>query len=240
MALPNLKEQQSATTIELPSGKNVGIFPWRVKEEKELLFALENLDQENESYQLNAKREMFKFISKCVDVDKFDELSSTDLLKIASELRKMSKREFIDFNYTCPHCEFKDENRVDLNKDVVVKKFDRTQIKINDLLINLKEPTHIELLGIIEKSNNSVVKFEYEYILNSILSFIYKDELYQGFTKEELGEFIDGMTTIDYEILNREITSRMASVEIKKKYKCIKCKKEVEVNFGDLYDFLIL
>jgi Zn finger protein HypA/HybF involved in hydrogenase expression len=240
MALPNLNENQSFTSIELPSGKKIGIHPWRVKEEKELLFALENLDKEDAQYQINSKKEMFKFIAKCVDGDKFNELSSTDLLKISSELRKMSKREYIDFTYTCPHCNFKDESRVDLNKDLKVKKFDNSQIKIGDLSLNIKEPSHTELLTIIDKSDESGLRFEYLYVLYSVLSFIYKDELFQGFTIEELGEFIDGMSTNDYELLNKEIIARMASVEIQKKYKCIKCKKEVEVNFGDLYDFLIL
>ena len=62
MGLKEINEQRkseiSFTTVELASGKKIGIKPWKVKEEKELLFAIEGVENESDG-----KKEIVKFIS---------------------------------------------------------------------------------------------------------------------------------------------------------------------------------
>ena len=47
MALPIINETINYIKVKLPSGKTIGIRGWKVKEEKELLFASEKITEEN-------------------------------------------------------------------------------------------------------------------------------------------------------------------------------------------------
>ena len=239
--LPKINENKSFTTIELPSGKSVGIHPWRVKEEKELLFALEGLDEASETYQQNAKIQMFEFVKKCVDKpEMFDVLSNTDILKTVMELRKLSKGDTIEYEYKCPHCGTPTSDTISITKHSKTKKFDGSPVKLNETLIfNIKEVPAKVLMNLFEKYMTSSNKFNYYYLLNSIESVVVDGEISAGFTIDELIEFIDQLTPNQYEELQKVLQDKLADVSLDRSYKCIKCKKDVEVLFGDLYDFLI-
>jgi DNA-directed RNA polymerase subunit RPC12/RpoP len=161
-------------------------------------------------------------------------------VKVAMELRKLSKGETIEYDYTCPHCKMKSKDVVSVVKHAKIKDFDGSPITISeDLIINIKEVPATEVLKIIEKCPESLNKFNHAFLLASIDSLVIKGDIHTGFTEDEISEWVDDMKPNDYEKLSDMINEKTASVELDRKYKCIKCKEEVQVKFGDLYDFLI-
>ena len=241
MSLPILNEKSINVKVKVPSGKNVSIQPWRVKNEKELLFAIESLDEKSDTYNQDARDQIYIFIEGCVDKQvNFDSLSNTDLLAIAMEMRKISKGDTIEYQYTCPHCNTRAGDIISITKNSHIVPFNSEPIIVNeDLIFNVKEIPGKEFNRLANLYANTVTKFNYYYLLNSIESIVYKKEIYQGFTIDELIEFVDQLSPAEYEKIYKELNEKVAIVEIKRSYKCLKCKKDVEVQFGDLFDFLI-
>jgi len=233
--LPKLREETAFIKIELPSGKSIGIKPWRVKQEKDLLFAVEGSGDHDA-----VRDEIIKFIGRCVD-DKqtFAELSNVDLLRIIMELRKLSKGDAIEFEYTCPHCEMKNPTEVKVSKSMKFKIFDFTPIKVNeDLQVFLKDVDYSTMIKIMTDAGDSLSKFNFNYLLESIQSLTIKGMSYPNFTREDLIEFLDDLESNELEFILKELNERASTISLDKKFKCIKCKKEVSVDFGDLYSFL--
>lgn len=226
----------SYTQVELPSGKKIGIKPWRVKEERELLFAVEG--QENED---DVRKEIVKLISKCCDnQDMFNSLSNVDYVFMLAQLRKLSKGTKIEYTLKCtnPSCKFELSDDIDLDSDLQVKKYKQTTVKINDTLsIALKEVSFKEFDGLKQKYTK-LTEYNYHFILKSIDTIIVGEQIYSEFTKDELATFIDELKPPELKILSDAIDDSIAEIELKKELTCKRCGTKNDVNFGDLYYFL--
>lgn len=234
MALPNLNENVSFTQIDLLSGKKIGIKPWKVKEERELLFAIEGIENPSDG-----RKEIIKFIGKCVDSNStFDALSNTDYIYLLAQLRKISKGSNIEYTYTCEECGFELSDDINIDKHFKGKKFNSQSIQVNDdLKVSTKEISFRDY-DRIQTKFTKVSEYNYNFIISSIDAFVYKGEVFEGFTEQELVDFIDGLSSLDFAKLAKAIDSSVAEVTMEKKLKCGKCKHENNVNFGDLYSFL--
>ena len=235
MALPQITND-IFTPAELLSGKKIGTKPWRVKEEKDLLFATEGVEDVAAT-----RREVVKFLRRCVDNQSlFDTLSTTDYIHLAMQLRKQSKGSVIEYSYKCSACGFPLSDDVSLDKNVKTKKFDGSPITINpDLKVSIKEVSFTDYDALVSKYSK-MSEYNYNYIIKSISAIVYKGEVFEEFTEAELIDFVDQLASDDYGTLLSKIQTSGARISLEKKLTCGKCKQVNEVQFGDLYHFLVL
>lgn len=238
MGLKEINEQRKAeisfTKVELASGKKIGVKPWRVKEEKELLFAVEGIVND-----ADGKREIVKFIRNCVDdIKLFDTLSNTDYIHLLSHLRRLSKGSKIEYLYKCNKCGFELSDDVDITKHMKVKLFKNEPIKISDnIIVSIKEVPFTKQDQLAEKYQKTA-EYNFYYIINSIESLAYNGEVVENFNENEIVDFIDSLTSDELKKLSKSIDESAAVVTMEKKLKCGACKHENDVEFGDLYSFL--
>ena len=238
MELPSLSEESSYTKIELPSGKKIGIRPWKVKEERSLLFAIDGQKD------LTAARfEVVKMMRKCVDnVGLFDNMSRTDFVWIVTELRKLSKGSKIEFNVLCenPKCKFQLSSDVSVPTDLVVTKFTGGVHKINDLLtFSTKEVSFVDEESL-KTSYDKTTEYNYNYVLKSIDTFSYKGEVFTEFTEAELSLAIDSMNSNDFDSLSEFILNSVSEVKLSHEVVCKRCSTVTNPDFGDLFFFISL
>jgi len=241
MSLPQINETTSFMQKELLSGKKIGLKQWRTKEERELLFATEGI-QDTE----DGKQEIIKFIKKCVDdPNKFDSLSNTDYINCLIELRKISKGSLIEYKLKCSKDKFELFDSINLTTDVKSKKFDSSPIQVSqDLSFSIKEVPYVIYDNLMKKYEKTS-EFNFYYIVNSIDSIAYKGEVFDKFTEEELINFIDALPSLEntegksfLDLLDEGVNKAQAEIYIEKTLTCGKCETENLVSFGDLYHFL--
>ena len=238
MSLPKLNEEINYMNVKVPSGKTIGVRGWKVKDEKELLFTLECDENPDE----NKPKLIINFLKQCCDdKTKFDSLAENDIMKIAVEIRKLSKGDTIEYNYACDSCNNKFFDTVNLTKNLEVKSFDESPIKLNDnLMVTLKSVTWKDTEKLYNEFKDTPSKYQYKWIMNSIDSITYNGKTYTEFTPEEVEEWFDELKSNDLANLYQEFESKLSKVDLVRKLKCLKCKADIEVNFGDLLSFLVL
>lgn len=235
MALPKItNEEQSYKNVKLPSGRKIGLRPWRVREEKELLFATEGQEDKEK-----VKQEIVKMVRKCVDNDQlFDNLSETDILFISMELRKISKGESVEFAFNCPHCNKSNPGELDLSTDVKTKGFDSKPIKIDNLTFAIREvPWQIK--NQLKKDYPKTSEYNYHYLVDSIESVTHNGKAYATFTRDEMMEFVDDLDPKVFKKLFDLLDTKVANITLNVESICLFCNKEIKVVFEDLYDFFV-
>lgn len=241
MALPIINETINYIKVKLPSGKNIGIRGWKVKEEKELLFASEKITEENPNEKIFI---IENFLKACVDdKSKFDQLSENDLKKLAIEIRKLAKGDEVEYTYQCqnPECKFLFEEVLKISKTEKIKISDLSPIVINDkLTIAIKEIPLNDLLILRERFNDQLNKLIYYYMINSIEAITYEGQVYTEFTEQEIIDFIDQLDSNDLDLIYKEFENKMSNVSLQKTLKCKRCGTETQVVIDDILSFLIL
>ena len=198
MALP--KVGYPTYELELPStGKTVKYRPFLVKEEKVLLMALEGKDEKNI---VNAVKDLIK---NCViSRIKVETLPSFDLEYLFLKIRAASIGEVITLTVTC----------LDDNKTTV-----EAAININEVTVK-KEKGHSPKI-MFDKTTGIVMRYPsmkefvdreflqkemkteqvYDFIADSIDQIFDAEEVYDKTTttKKEFREFVDGLTTKQFE-----------------------------------------
>lgn len=237
MGLPAINNENNYINIKVPSGKTIGIHGWRVKEEKELLFALEVEDSNDE----NKTTHIINLLKQCVDdKTKFDTLSENDLIKLAIEIRKLAKGETIEYNYECPSCNNKFFDEVNIGTEHEVKEFDSSPITVNENLILTFKDLNWKKVEALYKESDSTSKFTFKHLINSIDSFTIDGTTYTEFTVEEAENWIDNLKSNDMKKIYQGFEERLSSCILKRNVTCIKCKASIDINFGDFLSFLVL
>ena len=236
--LPNLNESINYTELKLSSGKTIGYKGWRVKEEKEFLFASSRLDK----YTPETQKLILNLLKNCVDDKmKFDTLSHNDIKQIAVATRRVSKGEDIEYSGKChdEKCQTKFDDVILLDKDILTTEFDVSPIVINDSLVFiLKEISFNSLLELQTRFKEEPEKLIFYHLVNSIEAINYQGTAYTEFNEEEMVNFIDQMEPNDLSKLQDEFYKKSSSVKIFKTVKCKKCKKDIEVEIYEVLDFL--
>lgn len=235
MALPKLSpEEVTFKPVKLPSGRKIGIREWKVREEKELLFATEGVDDKEK-----VKTEIVKMVRKCVDNQQlFDGLSETDILAISMELRKISKGESVEFSFTCPHCEKTNPGELSLAEDLKVKHFDAKPIKIGELTFAIKEVPYT-VKNQLKRDYVKTAEYNYHYLVDSIDSVTHNGKAYATFTRDEMMEFVDDLDPKVFKKLYDSLDGKVATISLQSTSVCLFCQKEIKVVFEDLYDFFV-
>ena len=197
MALPKLG--YPTYELELPSnGKTVKYRPFLVKEEKELLLALESQD---EKQVIGAVKDLIK---NCViSRIKVDTLPSFDLEYLFLKIRAASIGEMVTLTVTClDDNETKAETEINLN-DVEVFKPEGHDKKImfeDGMGIVMKYPSMQQFIEREFLQKDLKTDEVYGFIADSIDQIFTEDEVYDASTttKKEFRTFVDSLTTTQF------------------------------------------
>jgi hypothetical protein len=227
--------------ITLPSnGKTVKIRPFLVKEEKLLLMAIESKDNEN------IIKTTKQVISNCIisgDID-LEKMPFFDVDYLFIALRAKSIGEKIETSYVCNNlvdgnkCGGVFEAAIDISNCVIEKNDDITMdIQLNgNLSIKMKYPTYSIMKMITGNESNFQKKIRV--IASCVDRIVNGDKIYSNkdFSKEELVNFIEGLTSEQYKKIETFVDN-LPSFAIESGGVCPKCKFEHKVKYTDFTRF---
>lgn len=232
MALPLLITPEFTTKIP-STGKEIEYRPFLVKEEKILFMALESGDQKDI---IKAVKNILK---SCIlsDVD-IKNLTYFDLEYLFLQLRGKSVGEVLEFKIghtDNDECDYKTDVSINLEEiDVEGLENIVDKIQINDELgIKIKYPG-IDNFGQIDQKNDLDSIMD---LICSCVEYVYdQEEVYQDFTMKEMKEFIEQLSSKQFEKL-MNFFNNMPRLRKEVKFKCEKCGKEETVVLEGLQDF---
>jgi len=239
MALPKIDTPTYELTLPL-SKKKITFRPFLVKEQKNLMMAME--DDNKETIERNIKQ----VLTNCTltqDIN-IEDLPVTDIEYYFINLRARSVGEIVDNKYVCTNevgdkqCGNKMEVKINLlDIEVNINADSSNEIRINDkIILNMKYPK----FSIIEKlsKKDSAVEVAFDIMIDSIESIYDGEQYYYGHEtpKEEMMQFLES--------LNQEQFSKLESFfenlpKIRKKVdmKCSKCGFDHTMDLEGLENF---
>lgn len=249
--------------VKLLSGQSISIRPWKMRELKDFLFALETQPGDQKS----TIDQCIKLAKSCVDPEDhvvFNKLVKNDLLHLISHQRRISKGKVIDINFRCvnPKCPdfiHYDENmqkktgkigeantlqedKIDLDENFILSPFKNEPIKVGEFTFHTQElpysrHRHLEDKYLDEKTP-SVNKFTFSFIKDSIVAIEHNGAPI-GFNPGILENFLDSMSNNDYELLSNSIIENLSTFSVEKTAKCAFCGDVTPILFDDLFSVLV-
>lgn len=237
MALPRLNNDAPQYELTIPStGKKVKYRPFLVKEQKNLLVALESKDPKN------IVNSVLFSIESCVDDVNASKLATFDVDYLFTQIRGKSVGETSKIAVPCVECE--EESTVTINLDDIninIKELKDNIIKLTpDISIKMKYPTYDDMMQnevlFHSKSNNTEILFEtistcIESVMTENDNIIFKDE-----PKEEKETFINSLTNEQLEKISLFIDS-IPTLKHEVKHVCLKCNHENSTILQGIQDF---
>ena len=197
MALPVLNNPNYE--MELPStGEKIEYRPFLVKEQKILMMAMESKDTSAQS------KAIVDIIKNCtfgkID-DKVEGLPTFDIEYMFLQIRQKSVGETVDITITCPDDETtKVPVTVNLEDINVVKTEGHTNvIMITDKIgMTMKYPTMKQIMGY-DMNKLDSMEGTFGIIQDCLENVFDADQVYDEMSKKELSEFIEQMTTDQFQ-----------------------------------------
>jgi len=229
--LEKIQKDEYVFPVELPSGRKVSIRKIKVKDLKEMLSLQDKMRPYNLAIQL---------LEKTVDKpDIVSRLPKIDILKLLTELKKISYGENIELMYQCPKCRYQGEITVNLSEDVKYKPFDTRPIVINPHIEIECYPLPFEVeIQLEEQYGDNLVDFNFNYLVKSIVKIKIDGEEIEDFTEEDVKEFLENLDTKDFEKLIEEFTERLGYFTIEKEVVCEHCSNKFVAEIARFEDFL--
>jgi hypothetical protein len=238
MALPKI--ELPIYSVKLPSTqKEIKIRPFTVKEEKILLMALQSKDQ------MEIINTVKQVINNCILDGKVnvDKLPFFDIDYLFIALRAKSVGETITLKFKCKNvvndkvCDAGLGVQADISNIVIDNLDQNKDIQISkDLIIRMKYPTYSVMKMINDSDTELDTKIKY--IMASVDKVIEKDTVHDAneYTKEELQNFIEGLTREQFEKLE-EFVDNYPSFSVLLERKCPKCGFNHRMRYTDFSDF---
>ena len=224
MALP--KPSYPVYNLTIPSlDKKIKFRPFLVKEEKSLLIA-------QQSEEIKVMVDTVKSIIKsCVlDPIDIDSLAIFDVEYMFTQIRSKSVGETVDLIFTCAHCKEKNNKikiEIDLTKiPMVTPPNHNKKIQLEDNLGVIMRYPRIDALVKVDKGTDNV-ETNLEAVIDCIEAVYDDAEVFYTAeqTKEEILEFIDGLTKKQFDMIEDFFVS-IPKFEQKIEYKCPACKAD--------------
>lgn len=226
MALPKLNAIKYRMTI--PSlQREVTYTPYNVRQEKNLMIALES----NNTSQMN--EQLKTLIAECVDLGdvRVDELPTFDIETIFLNLRCRSVGESIKVGVKCTECDATNELPLQLNNVSMTNenyKLSNNVIRLdeeNGIGVTLKYPT-LDSTSAIDQDGNDLDN-TIAMIAGCIESIFTKDEVFdcKNESQKEIIDFIESLNTEQFTKM-AEFFADIPSVKMDVKFKCSKCGEE--------------
>lgn len=227
--------------LKVPStGERITVRPFSVKEEKLLLMAVESNDM---NFVIDTVKQI---IGNCIvkgEVN-LDKVPFYDVDFIFIFLRAKSIGESVEVKMTCNNvldngnvCNNVFEADMDIaNCEVVKDKEISNDVKLDSARgIKMKYPSYATIKRL---ESNTNIDLTTSMIVNSI------EHIYDGkqihsvkdYTKEDLKEFVEGLTEAQYKKLEHYVTNFPTFV-VKLEATCPKCHFHHKVRYSDFYDF---
>lgn len=229
--------------VKMPSsGKKLKARPFKVKEEKLLLMAIESND-DNEI--LDATKQV---INNCVIDDKFDvdSLPFFDADYLFIVLRAKSVGESIDIKFTCNNytdsglCGEIFSSKIDiLNCKIEKDESIKSDIVLQgNITVKMRYPSYTSMRQMDMEMDNYSQKIDI--IMECIEMVVDKDSVYtrKDFTKEELLEFIENLSKENFSRLEKFVDN-FPSFVVTSKAKCPKCKFTHNIEYKEFESFFV-
>lgn len=233
--------------IEIPSikGKKFKFRPFLVKEEKILLIALQENDEE---VLFNAIKQIIENCTfKAFDVDK---LTTLDLEYIFLQLRKKSKGSEVDLAFKCENVVEVSEHGEHICGHVNTLKFNLDKVEIHEdkdhkdtimltetVGIKMKQPTLETSRNLQTAVKDNDLEKVYRIIPQYIDTIFEGETVYDEYSADEFQEFLESLSDSQFEkIQNFFVTMPRLRAEIN--IKCKKCEYAEQVVVEGLQNFL--
>jgi len=234
MALPKLNSNPSYEVTIPSTGKKVYFRPFLVKEQKNLLIALETQDRKD------LLRAIVKTIEACVEEKITSPLTTYDVDYLFTTIRAKSVGEQTELVFQCDNCEHKNKVVVELDKLQIANLDLSNMVAISDTItVKMRPPTYEEFLGsesLAKSTTQSQLVFEL--ILLCMESVHTEEELIsiQDETREDIVHFIESMTAAQYEKLANYI-GNVPYVYKDLEFVCSECGTENKRTLQGMDDF---
>ena len=239
MALPKLAALKFKAN--LPSnGEEITYRPFLVKEEKNLLIAMESEDPNMMVTSLN------EIVNSCVDESNFDVSKSpffdSEYLFLQMRARSIGEISTLQYSHTenlgnnGEFCDHVTEIKVNLEEITATKIDGHTdEIQVTDTLkVKMRYPTITELSSFDFESDESEDEFKF---VATCLQYVFDDnEIYEADTLEEKVEFIESMNSQQLSKISTFFDT-MPRVRKDITYKCGGCGQEDTLKLEGLSDF---
>ena len=239
MALPKIDSPVYEITLPL-SKKQIRFRPFLVKEQKNLLMAMESDDSET------IEKNIRQVLTNCTVTENtnVDKLPVVDVEYYFLNLRARSVGEIVESDYICNNivndveCKGKMKtsfNLLEITVDIDPNKKDLIQIT-DKIAIKLKYPEFSLVQKL--KDKDSVVDVAFEIIVDSI-EYIFDGEQYyyaEETPREEILEFLESLNQTQFGKLE-EFFSNLPVINKKIEMKCGKCGFEHSISMQGLESF---
>ena len=235
MPLPNLNETQPEYEMVVPSTKHsVKYRPFLVKEQKNLLIALETKDMKQI---INAT---MSNIETCVKDADIHDLCTFDIDYMFTQIRAKSVGETTQLNGPCSKCDHVSGVNVDFTK-IKVDDIPDDLIELStDLKVKMRLPTYKQMLtsDVIMDEKESLVNKMFENVKNCMSIVYYKDEQInlKEETDDEIIKFVDSLTSDQLQKLVGFIES-LPTLKQTIDFKCEGCGHDNNISLEGLQDF---
>jgi hypothetical protein len=239
MALPKIDTPIYDLTLPL-SNKQIRFRPFLVKEQKNLLMAMEADDKD--SIEKNVKQVLTNCtITEGINIEK---LPVIDVEYYFLNLRARSVGELIENSYKCNNevngeiCNNVMKTSLNiLDIKVEMPENDKSLIQLtDDITIKLRYPEYSVLKKITQMDNVSDVAFE---MIAECVDYIYDGEQYyygNEVSQKEMVEFIENLNQQQFQKIE-EFFSDMPKLEKKIEIKCSKCSFQHNIDVQGLENF---
>lgn len=237
MALPKLNNDNPVYEMIVPSTKKAVKFrPFLVKEQKNLLIAMESKDSKQI---LNS---MLKCLESCVEGIETKDLATFDVDYMFTQIRAKSAGETSNIMTKCVNCEHDNTVSVDISKiDISADSVSNTVIPItSEISVKMKYPTYEEMMNNekIFSDDTKAIDVIFETIISCMHSIQTEDEniLLKDESRDEIENFINSLTNEQLDKIN-QFVDNMPTLSHEEKYTCEKCGEDGILALRGLQDF---
>ena len=193
--------------MELPStGEKIEFRPFLVKEQKILMMAMESEDTSSQA------KSVIDIIKNCTFGklnDVIDSLPTYDIEYMFLQIRQKSVGETVDITVTCPD---DGETKVPVTINLEDINIVRTEGHTNTVMITdkigmtMKHPTMKQVLSY-DLTKMDTMESTFGIIQDCLENIFDENEVYDDMNKKELSEFIEQMTTSQFEKVTEFFTT---------------------------------
>lgn len=235
MALPKLNTTPSYELTIPSTTQKVTFRPFLVKEQKNLLIAMETQERRD------MMRAIVRTIEACVEEPITSELTIFDVDYMFTKIRAKSVGETATVLLGCEECSSSTEVSIELERikldGKVVK--NKTIELTDEITVKMRYPTYQDFMDndkIFEDSTFTETLLEM--LMNCIDSIMTKDEKFsvKDEPREEIIEFVESMNSEQFEKLS-EFVNKIPSITQKAEFKCIDCGHDNGIELKGMDDF---
>lgn len=235
MALPKLNTTPSYELTIPSTTQKVTFRPFLVKEQKNLLIAMETQERRD------MMRAIVRTIEACVEEPITSELTIFDVDYMFTKIRAKSVGETATLMLGCEECSESSEVSIELERiGLDGEVLGQTVIELTeDISVKMRYPTYQDFMDN-EKifEDTTYTETLLEMLMNCIGSIMTKEEKFtvKDETREELVEFVESMSSDQFEKLT-DFVNTIPTITQQAEFKCSSCGHHNDIKLKGMDDF---